>query len=127
MDLNDLSKNPEQIKNLITLLTALLPKDDQAIEEDEQDNGSVIKSKKARQNKKKFVNKFSTMPEAQMHKEDIAIDKLLQVHPPTARQRPANMIDVRCRVCGKEETVPNSLATESRGRYKCNACSTNAG
>jgi len=128
MDLNELAKNPDQIKALIGLLSSLLP-DQQNPSEEEADDipDNAIKTKKARQNKKKFVNKFLNMPEAKMHKEDTEIDKLLQVHPPTARQRDANLIDVTCRVCGKKETVAASLATESRGRYKCNTCSTNAG
>lgn len=132
MDLNELAKNPDQIKALITLLSSLLPADQKVSKNDDSDDSddiaeSVIKTKKAKQNKKKFVNKFVSMPEAKMHKEDIEIDKLLHVHPPTVRQREANLVNVQCRVCGKKETVPASLATESRGRYKCNTCSTNAG
>ena len=132
MDLNELAKNPEQIKALIGLLSSLLPDQSSAKDNDKEDDqddapDSVIKTKKAKQNKKKFVNKFVSMPEAKMHKDDIEIDKLLQVHPPTARQRDANLVKVQCRVCGRKETVAASLATESRGRYKCNTCSTNAG
>lgn len=128
MDLNELAKNPDQIKALINLLSSLLPSQSSQPEDDEGDvPENAIKTKKAKQNKKTFVNKFLSMPEAKMHKEDTQIDKLLQVHPPTARQRDANLISVTCRVCGKQETVAASLASESRGRYKCNTCSTNAG
>lgn len=127
MDLNDLAKNPEQIQALITLLSSLLPKDQESDDEDYNDDTHNIKTKKVKRDKKKSVNKFLSMPEAKMHKEDTAIDKLLQVHPPTARQRKAPLVKVQCRVCGKKETVAATLATESRGRYKCNTCSTTPG
>lgn len=127
MDLNDLAKNPEQIQALITLLSSLLPKNQEIEDEDHDDNKHNIKTKKVKRDKTKSVNKFLTMPEAKMHKEDTAIDKLLQVHPPTVRQRKAQLVKVQCRVCGKKETVAATLATESRGRYKCNGCSTTPG
>jgi hypothetical protein len=126
MDLNDLAKNPEQVQALITLLSSLLPQNDK-VETDEEAPTNNIRTKKVKRDKKKNNNKFLSMPEFKMHKEDVEIDKLLQVHPPTARQRDTPLVDVVCRVCGKKETVSTTLASENRGRYKCNTCSTNAG
>lgn len=128
MDLNDLAKNPEQIQALISLLSSLLPKKNEELDSEvEVENTHNIKTKKVKNSKKNFVNKFLSMPESKMHKEDTAIDKLLQVYPPTERQRKTPLIKVQCRVCGKKETVATTLATESRGRYKCNVCSTTPG
>lgn len=130
MDLENLGANPEQIKQLISLLSSLLPSENTkktATAEDADEPNSAIKTKKVRQNKKKSVNKFLNMPEANMHKDDIEIDKKLQKFPPTARNRPSSLVSVTCRVCGKSEEIPTVLASESRGRYKCNQCSTNPG
>lgn len=130
MDLENLGANPEQIKQLISLLSALLPSDKPKtadVPEEEEEDISPIKTKKVRQNKKKSVNKFLNMPEANMHKDDIEIDKKLQKFPPTARNRPSNLVSITCRVCGKQEEIASVLASESRGRYKCNQCSTNPG
>ena len=66
------------------------------------------------------------MPECGMHKEDVEIDKKLQKYPPTARNRPVNFIDVRCRVCGKHDSVSENLV-DSAERYKCNNCSRSPG
>jgi ribosomal protein S27E len=128
MNLEDLAKNPEKIKDLISLLSSLLP-DNQA-KDTEQDEEEVqeampIKSKKIN-TKKKRTNKFVLMPESGMHKDDCEIDKKLQKYPPTLRNRPANFVDVRCRVCGKTEQVRDSLV-DSMDRYKCNNCARSPG
>lgn len=129
MDLSKLTGNPEQIKQLISLLSALLPED---IEEEKPSTQkkkikeSPIKTKKAKRTDQ-TENKFLSMPEARMHKDDVEIDKKLQKYPPTARNRPSNMVEVTCRVCGKSEEIASVLASESRGRYKCNKCSSNPG
>lgn len=129
MDLENLASNPEQIKQLISLLSSLLPKDQIGIVEQDtpEEQESVIRTKKVKQDKKRSVNKFLAMPESKMHKDDIEIDKKLQKYPPTARNRESALVDVTCRVCGKIEKIASVLASESRGRYKCNQCSTNPG
>lgn len=129
MDLENLAGNPEQIKQLISLLSSLLPKDQaNVIEQDPpEEPESVIRTKKVKQDKKRNVNKFLAMPESKMHKDDVEIDKKLQRYPPTARNRESTLAEVTCRVCGKTEEIASVLASESRGRYKCNQCSTSPG
>lgn len=131
MDLNNLTQNPEQLKQLIAALQALLPQatTDTTIdqEDDEPEIESPIKTKNSRQRAKKATtNKFLSMPEINMHKEDAEIDKKLAKHPPVARAREFEPVNVVCRVCGKSEIVNPSLV-ESTSRYKCNKCSTSAG
>lgn len=127
MDLNELSKNPEQIQNLINILQSLLS-------DKTEENKPIVKSKirtksKKRPNQEEHIiqNEFEKMPEFRMHKDDIKIDKMLSQSPPTARMRQFEMVDVVCRVCGKKESVSPSLVFESPSRYKCNNCSTSAG
>jgi hypothetical protein len=119
MDLNKLSKDPKKIQELITLLSSLLPDDDHT-------NDPIKDTAKKINTKKKRTNKFSDMPEASMHKEDIEIDKKLWKHAPTIRNRPVDFVDVKCRVCGKTETISTNMI-DSGDRYKCNNCSTSAG
>jgi O-methyltransferase involved in polyketide biosynthesis len=142
MDLNDLANNPEQIKQLISALQSLLPKNNEITEkpaaEEELDNpventeeftNKAIKTKSS----KKFIkreassNKFLSMPERNMFKEDSKIDKLLNKHPPVERSREFSLVKVTCRVCGKTEEINPALAGEATSRYKCNNCSTSAG
>lgn len=132
MDLNDLAKNPEQIKSLINVLQSLL--DATSITnspektEEEPVLNSKIKTKGSRKiNKEKTVNKFEKMSEFRMHKDDIEVDKTLAKHPPVSRMREFEMVDVVCRICGKKETVNPSILYDSKSRYKCNNCSTQAG
>jgi hypothetical protein len=129
MDLENLASNPEQIKQLISLLSSLLPKDQANVMEQDppEEPESVIRTKKVKQDKKRHVNKFLAMPESKMHKDDVEIDKKLQKYPPTARNRESALVEVTCRVCGKTEEIASLLASESRGRYKCNQCSTSPG
>lgn len=84
--------------------------------------GPVVKKGKS----PKFENKFLSMKESSMHKGDTAIDKKLNISPPTQRSRKFEYIDVKCRVCGKSEKISPALA-ESRDRYKCNRCSASPG
>lgn len=134
MDLNELSKNPEQIQTLISLLQSLLPKDSsdgEAAEISEQQfHNPNIKTKntKTRHKQDASSNKFLSMPERNMHKEDTAIDKMLCQAPPVARARDFVPVKVRCRVCNKEEMVNPAIVYDLRdNRYKCNKCSTSAG
>ncbi len=116
-------KNPEQIKQLIALLQNLLPEDN-----DQEHTESKIKTKtRSAKNRPKQKNKFLDMPEMKMHKDDSKIDEKLSVAPPTPRTRKFNPIDVKCRVCGKQEKVSPSVIPESVDRYKCNKCSGSAG
>lgn len=136
MDLNELLKNPEQIQNLITVLQALLPKEENQGSQKEQTDSSseplknpVIKtkSKKRSQKSSNSTNKFEKMAEFRMHKEDAIVDKALCKNPPVARTRDFEMVNVTCRVCGKSETISPALLFDSPSRYKCNNCATQAG
>lgn len=130
MDLNELMKNPEQIKNLIQVLQTLLPQatgDNEAEEVEEEEFSSPIKTRGSKKRPKQAKNKFTDMPEHNMHKEDVAIDKKLAKFPPVSRARQFELVDVKCRVCGRTETVSPSLVFEGLERYKCNNCSTSAG
>lgn len=138
MDLNDLTKNPEQIKSLITLLEGLLSIQQKTNQTENKSNDDEPEStlnkniktrgsaKKSR-SKDKYVNKFDKMSEFAMHKDDINIDKALSKHPPVARMREFEMVSATCRICGKTETVNPALIFDSNNRYKCNNCSTQAG
>lgn len=72
-------------------------------------------------------NLFLSMSEKDMHKNDVAIDQKLKSSQPVARNRPAALVDVKCRVCGKEESVSSQLIIDGVNRYKCNGCARGAG
>ena len=129
MDLNELMKNPEQIKSLIQVLQTLLPQATGASEEEdsEEEFSAPIKTRGSKRRPKQTKNKFTDMPENNMHKEDVAIDKKLAKFPPVSRAREFEMVEVKCRVCGRTETVSPALVFEGLERYKCNNCSTSAG
>jgi hypothetical protein len=131
MDLNELMKNPEQIKSLIQVLQTLLPEAAENSKEDssgsEEEFSAPIKTRGSKTRPKQTKNKFNDMPEHNMHKEDVAIDKKLAKFPPVSRARQFEMVEVKCRVCGRTETVSPSLVFEGLERYKCNNCSTSAG
>jgi hypothetical protein len=123
--------SPDQIKQMINMLQAMLPK-----EEAETDNHvasqvgeSTIRTVSPKQvsSKTNFVNKFDQMMEASLHKEDRSIDQALSVHPPTPRVRSFEAIEVVCRVCGKKDSVNASVISDSPGRYKCNNCARSPG
>lgn len=142
----DLLKNPEQIQQMIDLLQTML---EQQEEEDEPQPAPKKRAKKAtkkkvskktatkkttnaRRTKKqvsddKPVNKFLSMPEANMYKESKEVAKKLYKHPPVPRRRSAKTINVRCRICGKEETANPDLIWGGVERFKCNRCSSSAG
>lgn len=139
MEINDLFKNTnsKDIKKLIALLQVLADASEDEPEQDESEEKpkKVARSKKStvtkttgRKDKKesKFVNKFLDMPEKDMHKDDANVDKKLNVHPPVARSRDFDPVQVVCRVCNKTEMIPPSLV-ESVSRYKCNNCAKNPG
>jgi hypothetical protein len=135
MDPKEVLNNPENVKLLINLLQSLLP-NDQTPEQEAKPETKSSKSKmktKSRQrgrtqnDSEEPVNKFAKMPEFSMHKEDSSIDKKLSKHPPVARMREFEPVQVTCRICGKTEIVSPGLVFEGASRYKCNNCSTQAG
>jgi hypothetical protein len=135
MDPKEVLNNPENIKLLINLLQSLLP-NDQTPEQEAKPETKSSKSKmktKSRQrgrtqnDSEELINKFAKMPEFHMHKEDSSIDKKLSKHPPVARMREFEPVQVTCRICGKTEIVSPGLVFEGASRYKCNNCSTQAG
>lgn len=117
--------DPEQIKQLIEALQNMLPKNN--TEENNFDD-SKIKTKSTKLSKSnRNKNKFLDMPEKDMHKADIKIDKKLSINPPTPRSRKFSTIEVCCRSCGKKEQISPQLVPDSRDRYKCNKCSSSGG
>lgn len=133
-NIKDLLKNPEQIKQMIGLLSALLESTSQDdVVDDEADiqtttptkQPSVAKSKKTKKIQRE--NKFLSMPEVNMHKEDPELAQKLYKQPPVARSRKLQMVSVRCRVCGKQEKVQASLLYGGVERFKCNKCSATPG
>lgn len=133
MDLNELQKNPEQIQSLINLLQSLLPSntDKPSDNTDTSTTEEYSLPVKQKQNRKIIAtqeNKFLDMPEKDMHRDDVSVDKMLCKHPPVARSREFTPIKVKCRVCGREEIVNPGLVYDLRdNRYKCNRCSTSSG
>lgn len=131
----------EQVKQLIMLLQQVLesqiePKSEKKPAVDPPETTHTIKTRTRRKvsdktdNKntnKNSSNKFESMSEFALHREDSAVDKKLSKIPPVARQRDFDFVDVKCRVCGKTETVAPSLVFDTPSRYKCNNCSTQSG
>lgn len=133
--MDNISLDPQQIQQMILMLQAMLPKQEQPVLEDTQPKSKKPRAKKKNasqtpntvKGKPERVNKFDTMMEARMHKEDIEIDKKLSVLPPVPRARPFEWVNATCRVCGKREKVNPVLITEGVDRYKCNKCAAGAG
>jgi hypothetical protein len=123
--------NPEQIKALIQALQSLLPKEESTTsskEESVEKPNSKVKTK-TRQKKQtnNSTNKFLNMPEINMFKSDIEIDKKLSRYPPTPRNRQYQPIEVKCRSCGKQEEINPAILPDSADRYRCNKCSSSSG
>lgn len=116
----------DDIKQLIAILQKGLS-DDTVEEEQTKPKKNNIKTKKTRVAKDDGNNKFISLGFDKLHREDIAIDKLLKKNPPTARSRKIRILDVKCRVCGKSEKINASLLHESPDRYKCNKCCSSPG
>jgi hypothetical protein len=138
--MDNINLDPQQIQQMILLLQAMLPKPGSEDTNNQEMSFKVAKAPKAtkssRSKKSSEVaapskparpNKFEDMPEINMHKEDIALDKKLSILPPVPRARKFAKISAICRVCGKKEEVNPALITDSIDRYKCNKCSTGAG
>lgn len=118
MDIENLIKDPEKIKELISVLQNMLPQDEQV---------SKIKTKKTKSKAGGTKNKFDELGLYRLHKEDIEIDKILNKNGPSPRTRKLQKISVKCRVCGKAEQIPHTSLYDSPERYKCNKCCTGAG
>lgn len=117
---------PEQIQSMIVMLQNMLPKLDEQ-NNDFVSNPAKSKPKKQKNSVDKTVNKFNSMPEKNLHKDDTAIDKKLRIQPPVPRARKFSLIKVTCRVCGRSEEISPGLLVDSPDRYKCNKCSSSAG
>jgi hypothetical protein len=83
---------------------------------------STISSKKSQSS-----NRFDLMMEKNLHKEDLEVDKLLSKYPPTIRSREFTPVEVKCRVCGTEDSINPALMNDAPNRYKCNRCSKEPG
>ena len=117
----------DDIKQLIAILQKGLTKTDSDTESDDHEEEDSVVNTKSVKAKKKSKNKFLSMGVKDLHKDDIAIDKILNSSPPTPRTRQFSSVDVVCRSCGKRESISPSLLHDSVDRYKCNKCSTNPG
>ena len=112
MDIEQLKKNPEKIKELIMLLSSLIETETitevkQKDQEEEMDDSSW--------------NKFNSMSIKNMYQSDIEIDKKLSNNTPTERNRRSSKMQVTCRSCNKTEEVSSSCVL-TPDRYKCNKC-----
>lgn len=114
----------EDIKSLIAILQKGLEDDDT----NKQVSVDKPKAKKRTTTQKKEIreNKFLSMKEKDMHKDDVLIDQKLNTLPPTSRSRQYKPMKVKCVICGKQDTVSPSLM-QDRSRYKCNSCSASPG
>lgn len=121
MDLENLKNNPEQLRNLIEILSSLLPD----TETDTSKSKNNIRTNKSKA-QGSSVNLFDKMSERNLHKEDIEIDKILSKMPPSERNRQFAYVELVCRCCGKKEKCNPALVVD-KTRYKCNKCSTTAG
>jgi hypothetical protein len=114
---------PDDIKALIAILQKGLQDDD---DDSSTPQAKTTRKTSTRKPKPKSKNKFETMSEFNMCKEDLEFDRKVRKPPPSARNREFDYVKVQCRVCGKKDKVAPSLV-ESIERYKCNKCSTGAG
>jgi hypothetical protein len=128
--------NNNDIMQLISILQKALV-DDEQHEPEQEDSvnqtvhkkpntkkvGGRTKNKKVVNSEDQDYNKFESMPEKNMHKDDTRIDKMLSQHSPTQRTRQFNLMDVTCRVCGRTDSINPALVYDAGNRYKCNRCS----
>lgn len=96
--------DPDKIQAMISILQSMLEpqQSSSAIQEEKIENTEKIATIKQNSKTTNNWNRFDKMMEKHMHKEDIAIDKQLAVHPPVPRTRTYEPISVKCRVCGKQ-------------------------
>lgn len=121
----------DDIKQLIAILQKGLSNDTSSQEDSIPEEAPIKTKTKKRAGvnspTQNSVNKFDSMREKNLHKEDVEIDKILSRYPPTNRSREFAMIDVTCRVCGKKEEINPALLYDAPNRYKCNRCSKEPG
>jgi hypothetical protein len=126
MDPKELLNDPQKIKDIISVLQALLPKDESGDDSVTEKPKKTTKAKKTKKKKEpeqpQSTNKFLAMQEMYMFKDDAAIDKKLSKNPPIPRTRHFEPITVKCRVCGRSEQINPGLVYDP-SRYKCNNCS----
>lgn len=142
--MDNIQLNPEQIQQMILMLQQMLPADTKSNKTTtktkktktpsakqpkslKKEKVNPIKTKKINMTNQHHENKFLEMSEMGMHKSDTLIDKKLNRFPPTQRNRSFEPVTVKCRVCGKTESVHPKLVLDSVDRYKCNNCSTAEG
>jgi hypothetical protein len=125
MDLENLKNNPEQLRNLIEILSSLLPDSEDNDPKHPAKPKNNIKTNKSKA-KGSSVNLFDKMSERNLHKEDVEIDRILSKTPPTERNRQFSHVELVCRCCGKKEKCNPALVID-KTRYKCNKCSASAG
>lgn len=117
----------EDIMALIAILQKGLEDNDDT--EPLKEKKKPVKQKRSRKKSVKQAreNKFDTMSEKNMHKQDTLIDKKLWHNLSVSdRTRHYKPIQVQCRSCGKKENV-NPMLVDSVERYKCNRCSSSPG
>lgn len=129
MEINDLLKDPEQLKGIINLLQSIVDAQSASSSSEIEEKPSVKKRNKKTITKNESIreNKFLSMPEKNLHKEDTEIDRKLHKLPPTPRSRSFKQIKVTCRICGRSEKVNPGYITTEMDRYKCNKCAGAAG
>ena len=120
--------DPNQIQAMILMLQSMLS------QQTNVSDAPSAKPKKPRSKKASNqstsngrINKFDSMTEKNLHKEDIEIDRKLSQIPPVPRARKFNTLNVQCRVCGKREEINPTLLSDAPDRYKCNKCSVSPG
>ena len=129
-----MNNKKEIVEEIYKLLMGLVDDGNENTQNVEPAKPSRLKSNTRKNNKKdtiarsqnKTTNKFESMPERNMFKEDTKIDKKLRVVDPCPRTRSLNTIEVSCRVCGKKDRI-NPVLVHEPTRYKCNGCAKSGG
>lgn len=129
-----MNNKKEIVEEIYKLLMGLVDDGNENTQDVEPPKPSRLKSNIRKNNKKdtiarsqnKTTNKFESMPERNMFKEDTQIDKKLRVVDPCPRTRSFNTIEVSCRVCGKKDRI-NPVLVHEPTRYKCNGCAKSGG
>ena len=123
-DMNNNKK--EAIEQIYKLLMTLVDEETDTEQKIEPKPTQNKKTSPTRKSKTQSNNKFDSMPEKNMFREDIEIDRKLSVVEPCPRTRSFHTIEVSCRVCGKKDKLNPALVNEPT-RYKCNNCSKSGG
>lgn len=128
-----MSNKKETIEQIVDLLRSLVDEEDTQQKPKPATKKKTTKKKTTRRksstaktDNKESTNKFLSMPEMHMFKDDTLIDKKLQVSDPCPRTRSFDTISVTCRMCGKREEV-NPVLVSEKTRYKCNVCASSGG